>query len=63
MSCGDIFTDQPGPIDAGDPIRIKADAIVSPANSFGFMAEIARMYGVSRQTCYTTSPRGRRQPP
>lgn len=37
VSCGDIFTDVEGPVDAGKPIDIKADAIISPANSFGFM--------------------------
>jgi O-acetyl-ADP-ribose deacetylase (regulator of RNase III) len=36
-SCGDIFSSKRGPIAAGDPIDVKADAIVSPANSFGFM--------------------------
>jgi O-acetyl-ADP-ribose deacetylase (regulator of RNase III) len=37
VSAGDIFTTKPGQIDESDPIDIKADAIVSPANSFGFM--------------------------
>ena len=37
ISCGDIFSTKPGRIDAKDPIDVKADAIVSPANSFGFM--------------------------
>ena len=37
VSCGDIFSTKPGHIDAGDPIDVKADAVVSPANSFGFM--------------------------
>jgi O-acetyl-ADP-ribose deacetylase (regulator of RNase III) len=37
ISCGDIFSAKPGPISADDPIDITADAIVSPANSFGFM--------------------------
>ncbi|MBA3459450.1 MAG: macro domain-containing protein [Deltaproteobacteria bacterium] len=36
-SCGDIFSTKPGFIHAGDPVDVKADAIVSPANSFGFM--------------------------
>jgi O-acetyl-ADP-ribose deacetylase (regulator of RNase III) len=36
-SCGDIFSTKPGPIGPGDPIDVKADAIISPANSFGFM--------------------------
>jgi O-acetyl-ADP-ribose deacetylase (regulator of RNase III) len=37
VSCGDIFSDRPGPIEPGAPIDVKADVIVSPANSFGFM--------------------------
>lgn len=37
ISCGDIFSTKPGRIDPGDPIDIEADAIVSPANSFGYM--------------------------
>lgn len=37
VSCGDIFSTKSGPIDPSDPIDIKADAIISPANSFGFM--------------------------
>ncbi len=37
VSCGDIFSTKPGRIGPGDPIDVKADAIVSPANSFGFM--------------------------
>ncbi len=36
-SCGDIFSTKPGLVDAKDPVDVKADAIVSPANSFGFM--------------------------
>ncbi|HEY4238834.1 MAG TPA: macro domain-containing protein [Kofleriaceae bacterium] len=36
-SCGDIFSAKAGVIDPKDPIDIEADAIVSPANSFGFM--------------------------
>jgi O-acetyl-ADP-ribose deacetylase (regulator of RNase III) len=36
-SCGDIFSAKAGPVAASDPVDIKADAIVSPANSFGFM--------------------------
>jgi len=36
-SCGDIFSTKPGLIDAKDPVDVQADAIVSPANSFGFM--------------------------
>lgn len=34
---GDIFSTKPGIIDNTDPIDVRADAIVSPANSFGFM--------------------------
>jgi O-acetyl-ADP-ribose deacetylase (regulator of RNase III) len=37
ISEGDIFSSEPGAIGPGAPIDIKADAIVSPANSFGFM--------------------------
>lgn len=37
ISRGDIFSNKSGPIDVGDPIDVEADAIVSPANSFGFM--------------------------
>ncbi len=37
VSCGDIFSTKSGPIAGDDPIDVKADAIVSPANSFGFM--------------------------
>jgi len=37
ISCGDIFSTKPGRVEPGDPIDVKADAIVSPANSFGFM--------------------------
>lgn len=36
-SCGDIFSLEPGPVEPGAPIDVKADAIVSSANSFGFM--------------------------
>ena len=36
-SCGDIFSTKSGQVDASDPVDVKADAIVSPANSFGFM--------------------------
>ncbi len=34
---GDIFSMKPGIISDADPIDVRADAIVSPANSFGFM--------------------------
>lgn len=34
---GDIFSDDEGPIATDAPIDVKADAVVSPANSFGFM--------------------------
>ncbi|HEY1552606.1 MAG TPA: macro domain-containing protein [Kofleriaceae bacterium] len=37
ISSGDIFSTKSGAIGADDPIDVKADAIVSPANSFGFM--------------------------
>lgn len=37
ISRGDIFSTKPGPIDPSDPIDIEADAVVSPANSFGYM--------------------------
>jgi hypothetical protein len=37
VSLGDIFSDKPGAIGPDDPIDIRADAVVSPANSFGFM--------------------------
>ena len=36
-SCGDIFSTKSGAVGANDPIDVRADAIVSPANSFGFM--------------------------
>lgn len=37
VSCGDIFSTSAGQVSADDPIDVAADAIVSPANSFGFM--------------------------
>ncbi|MDI1452133.1 macro domain-containing protein [Polyangium sp. 6x1] len=37
VSLGDIFFERPGPVLAKDPIEVHADAVVSPANSFGFM--------------------------
>ncbi len=37
VSCGDIFSTKTGLVGSDDPIDVKADAIVSPANSFGFM--------------------------
>lgn len=37
ISQGDIFSTQPGPLPNNAPIDIAADAVVSPANSFGFM--------------------------
>jgi len=37
ISEGDIFSTRPGPIAPGAPIDVTADAVVSPANSFGFM--------------------------
>jgi len=36
-SCGDIFSSEPGVVPTDAPIDIQADAIVSPANSYGFM--------------------------
>jgi O-acetyl-ADP-ribose deacetylase (regulator of RNase III) len=36
-SCGDIFSTKSVSVGANDPIDVRADAIVSPANSFGFM--------------------------
>ena len=37
ISEGDIFSDRPGPLADDAPIDVEADAVVSPANSFGFM--------------------------
>src|SRR5215469_18767767 len=37
VSQGDIFSTQPGPLPDNAPIDVAADAVVSPANSFGFM--------------------------
>lgn len=37
ISRGDIFSTKAGHVAPGDPIDIEADAILSPANSFGFM--------------------------
>jgi Macro domain len=37
LSQGDIFSESDGPVAAEAPIDIRADAVVSPANSFGFM--------------------------
>lgn len=37
VSCGDIFSTRSGAVGPDDPIDVTADAIVSPANSFGFM--------------------------
>jgi O-acetyl-ADP-ribose deacetylase (regulator of RNase III) len=37
ISHGDIFSRKSGPVAPRDPIDVTADAIVSPANSFGFM--------------------------
>jgi O-acetyl-ADP-ribose deacetylase (regulator of RNase III) len=37
VSQGDIFSTEPGPLKDNTPIVVRADAIVSPANSFGFM--------------------------
>jgi len=37
VSQGDIFSTRPGPVPDGARIDVPADAVVSPANSFGFM--------------------------
>lgn len=37
ISHGDIFSERAGTVSASDPIDVRADAVVSPANSFGFM--------------------------
>ena len=37
ISHGDIFSTRPGIVRPGDGIDVRADAVVSPANSFGFM--------------------------
>ncbi len=37
VSQGDIFSIKSGPLKHGDPIDVEADAVISPANSFGFM--------------------------
>lgn len=37
ISCGDIFSTAEGTVPDDAPIDIKVDAVVSPANSFGFM--------------------------
>src|SRR5215467_5787903 len=37
ISHGDIFSTRLGPLGPRDPIDVTADAIISPANSFGFM--------------------------
>jgi len=37
VSCGDIFSNAPGLVEPDAAIDVTADAIVSPANSFGFM--------------------------
>ncbi|WP_426736658.1 hypothetical protein [Myxococcus faecalis] len=37
ISRGDIFSEREGQVSPKDPIDIRADAIISPANSFGFM--------------------------
>lgn len=37
VSRGDIFSNRAGTVAPNDPIDMKADAVVSPANSFGFM--------------------------
>jgi O-acetyl-ADP-ribose deacetylase (regulator of RNase III) len=37
ISHGDIFSTRPGPLPGNAPIDVAADAVISPANSFGFM--------------------------
>jgi O-acetyl-ADP-ribose deacetylase (regulator of RNase III) len=37
ISRGDIFSAKEGPVSNADPIDVAADAVLSPANSFGFM--------------------------
>lgn len=37
ISHGDIFSTREGIVPLGSPIDVRADAIISPANSFGFM--------------------------
>jgi len=37
VTCGDIFSTKSGQVAADDPIDVTADAVISPANSFGFM--------------------------
>lgn len=37
VSCGDIFSTSEGVVEQADPVDVTADAIISPANSFGFM--------------------------
>ena len=37
VSQGDIFYDQLGPVGQSESVELWADAVVSPANSFGFM--------------------------
>ena len=37
VSCGDIFSSKAGAVGPSDGIDITADAVISPANSFGFM--------------------------
>lgn len=55
ITCGDIFTTRTGTIPPLSPIDVKADAIISPANSFGFMdggidAVYMYMFGPGLQT-------------
>ena len=49
ISRGDIFSDKKGQIRPHDPIDIQADAIVSPANSFGFMDAHHRQLAPARK--------------
>ena len=61
-SCGDIFRSSPAVVSPDDLTHIKADAIVSPANSFGFMdggidAVYTRHFGTGLQKRLQTAIR------
>ncbi|MCP3883814.1 MAG: Appr-1-p processing protein, partial [Sulfitobacter sp.] len=54
VSCGDIFSTSDGVVGEDDPGDVKAHAVVSPANSFGFMdggidAVYTHVFGVHLQ--------------
>ncbi|MGC4113696.1 MAG: macro domain-containing protein [Myxococcales bacterium] len=51
VSCGDIFSERSGMVQPEDPIDLRADAVVSPANSFGFMDG-----GIDAVFTYTLGP-------